>query len=100
MDKLKPSQLLRLGSKQVPKCKKTFFDMNKEGQVTAACVIGMITIGYTGTTKFQDNWDKIPKILEMLRNEYCVDTLTITQMNDGYDKSPEYIAKWLESKNL
>lgn len=101
MDKLKPSQLLRLGSKQVLHMKNKTFYTAKDNDVTitAACALGMIAIAETGNTQYEDCINVFYNQIESIPLPYEL-RRKIVDMNDDQNKSPEEIAQYLESINM
>ncbi len=99
MDKLKPSQLLRLGAKQVGQCRfRTFVSL--EGVVTQACAYGMMVVAKTGSLDFEvcrafslDGENVLGEATNQVLNE-------MVNRNDKQYQTPEEIAQWLESKGL
>ena len=100
MDKLKYSDLLLLGSKQVKQCTKWYFDHNRT--VTEACAIGMMTIAKMGSldgdileheaSELDDTMAQLPDPTGRKNNL----SMLITSLNDDEAKTPEQIAEILK----
>lgn len=102
MDKL--SKLLRLGASKVPHIKGNWFaydcyDVHTGGgKVKGACALGLMTIGLTGKSTFENiDLDASTSIKKEIA-DHNIDIYDIVNLNDNLNKSPEEIAQWLEEK--
>ena len=106
MDKLKPSQLLRLGAKQIKHCRGTYFCReNGNGPIVKACAVGMIAIAKAGSLDVlatEEALGELTKEYSSIRiqgrpfNEDLSDF--IATLNDKHKRTPEQIAQRLEKE--
>jgi hypothetical protein len=94
MDKLKPSQYLRLGSKQIEQAYCQYLHSN-HNVVDKACPLGMMAVARAGTLDSKECCKALAEIMDMLPSKY-IDH--IVDMNDRVLKTPKEIADWLEEK--
>jgi hypothetical protein len=102
MDKLKYSQLLRLGRQKVKPIRHQWFTTDDGHTIVGACVIGMIAVAKTGSLNLLECQATLNGLLDELNNQ---SQFLSSQMVDLYEakahkKSPEEVADWLEAKGL
>jgi hypothetical protein len=103
MDKLSFSDLLILGSKQVPRCEGRVFNFDPlHLQVRSACAFGMIAIGMAGTTESKACEEAMQICRRRLREIAPKDCLEaqIADWNDVEGLTTERIAAKLKKKGL
>jgi hypothetical protein len=107
MDKLKPSELLLLGSQQVKQCRNSYLQTSDElwpqCQVESACSIGMMVVAQVGTKDISvcnRHLDRVRDRLRELPNptDYEGNNLleAIVEMNDSRHMKPKTIAMVLK----
>ena len=103
MDKLKPSELLRLGAQQVKHTKNSYFEYEgdrknpEDAKVTAACALGMIAVACAGSTNYKQCCEELSKVIDRLR-ENKVGYVHVEWLNDEENKTPEEISRYLEDR--
>ena len=98
MDKLKPSQLLRLGATQVHHVTNDYFVKCDDDDITiiGACALGMMSIAKHGQTKYCPELSiALSEVKEELK-KYNINPQVVVTLNDDVGCSPEEIAQWLE----
>ncbi len=95
-DKLKPSQLLRIGANQIKHIRWNTFRHDR-GKIIGGCALAMMAVAKSGSLMLKD--------VEIARTEIWnalgrnIGSAVINR-NDGKHQSPDQIADWLEGKGL
>jgi hypothetical protein len=104
MDKLNFSDLLTLGSQQVPHCKRSMFGVDIKGErVDEACAVGMIAIGIAGTTELRACQEAYHTFQERVKEQGVSCRYLerqIIQWNDHHHLTPKQIAEKLKAEGL
>jgi hypothetical protein len=107
MDKLKPSELLKIGSTQVNHTIRQLLDTKMDGDkevVHSACAVGMMMVAAAGTTEYKACHDVKKKVDDILSidvpDRYHAGTINlrcaIIDWNDHVRASIPEIINWLE----